>query len=302
MKQSSKTTHRGSDVWRDEVKITSQISGWEESVIRRINMAVGPHANWIKQVGRNINEMQIQFDAPIKYPIQKYDDLELYWVEFNTYEPITKKPSTRTVRFSWDTGTIMVLVRSPKEDGNYDYYLLGRRKYHIPAQGHVIEFDRGWTLGKRFTDAGLFLFNRDFASLETLGKVWHTELGNSVYENDAEFCNFHGCHLFLVTLDKPMSKDDLKSFLVEKCLEKEYANRREEYPDLSLLGIQDLVNEPVVMELADAAKALNAHVAGQNAKSWLFGEDFSIKCWARFLALYGDQFPHLKPEQRRLPD
>lgn len=297
---SNKTVHRGSDTWRDEIKVTSEIPGWEDSVIRRINKAVGPHAGWIKQVGRGTNEIQIQFDEPIHYPIQSFNDLDIYWVEVNTYDAITKKPGTRTIRFSWDTGTIMVLVRSPKENG-YDYYLVARRKYHIPAQGHVTEFDRGWAFGKRFVDAGWHLFERDFASLEEIGKVWYDSLGDSVLENDAEFCNYHGCHLFLITLDKPMTKGDLASFLVQKSLEKEYANRRNEYPDLSVLTGKDLASEPVVMDLSEAALALNAHLEGKNAKKWLFGEDFSIKCWTRFQSLYGGQFPELMPTSRLLP-
>jgi hypothetical protein len=88
-----------------------------------------------------------------------------------------------------------------------------------------------------------------------------------------------------------IGKDELEKLLVN-------AKLSQEFPDESPVNIdkRDLTSQPVVLEIEEAAKLLNAHLIGRETPLALFGENFSITCWSRFVALYGSQFPNLTPE------
>ena len=278
--------------WEDEKKETEGNPGWSDDLLKRVAATLGTWGNWADKVGKKKDEIQIQFVDPIN-SLFSYKPLGLLWVQFNTYDPVTKKPSTRVVRFGPDTTVLIVLVKSGK-----NMFLLARRKYQLAAKEHMNEFSRGWVKGAMANDQGWKLFERDLPGLKgnpVVSSISEKNMGSPIWENDAEHANKISYHLVVVTLKEDIGKDDLGKMLTRAKLEQEYPN--ENADDLSK---DDLKSQPVVFEIEKAAKFLNAHVTGKEAPLALFGEDFSQKCWTKFLAIYGRQFSNLLPEQGEL--
>ncbi len=295
--------HRGSSEWRKEVKQTRQIPDWEQKLLERVNGIVPSLTGNVRKVGSRIDEVQVQYDRPIS-AFYGFQNLDIAWVQLNVWEAFTKTAGVRTLRFSPDTASLMVLVRSPKEEGNedYDWFLLARKKYQIGVGAHFVEFSRGWAQQGPKNNAGWNLFDRDFPGLrdpDLVEGLFHTQLGSEIWENTAEFINKTSKHLVLVTLKKPMQKLELEEFLVREKVKKEYKDR--EYPNLETLGKDDLMSRPMVFELEEAANLLNAHLTEEDPKIPYFGETFSLSCWSQFLATCGHKFPGLAPNTCKLP-
>lgn len=290
--------HRGSSSWLKEVKKTSGSPGWKGELLDRVNSYLSGFTGELRNVGVRINQVQIQYESPIA-SFFSFNPLKVAWVQFRTYGPFKKEEGIRAVRFSGDTAALMVLVRSPKKNGDYDWYLLARSKYQFAAGEHFIEFSRGWTPDAPASEAGWYLFDRDFPGLRGRGKIFHTQLGSSVWENNAEFTSKISYHLVVVTLNEPLTKQEIKKFLVDQRIVKEY----EGYPEYKNVKLdeKDLVSEPMVFDLAQAADYLNAHLTSEDPKESLFGENFSLSCWTRFLALCGSKFPDLAPIKCEIP-
>jgi len=291
---SGQDKHPANPLWIEEVQKTSEIPGWKENLLTRVNATLSSFGGRIlKKIGFRIDEVQLQYDAPILafFSFLSQDDPEkVAWVQFRTWDPFTKKPGTRTLRFSPETACLMVLVRSPHQDGSYDWYLLARKKYQFGVQEHFIEFSRGWLPDIPASQAGWFLLDRDYPGLRNLAKkINHRQL-DEVWENTAEFTNKISYHVIVVTLDKPLNKEQLKKLLVKERLKKEWEEGYDQ------LDETDLVQEPKVFDLEEAASLLNSHLVG-NAKKPLFGENYSLSCWSRFLAICGKRFPHLLPDE-----
>lgn len=292
--------HPGNTLWREEVAKTSQIPGWQEKLLERINGVLSSFGGRIRRVGYCIDEVQIQHDVPIA-SFFSFQSLRLAWVQFNTWDPFSKKPGTRVLRFSEDTAALMLLVRSPKENGEYDWYLLARKKYQFGTGEHFVEFSRGWVPGCQANEMGWYLLDRDFPGLRSLAKgIYHTQLGEAVWENTAEFNNKTSYHLIVVTLAKPTTKEELRDILVRERVKKEYQGVHG-YSDLDRFDGDDLVSEPMVFDLEKAAMYLNEHLTGKPEKPF-FGEAYSLSCWTRFLALCGKRFGHLAPQKCEIPD
>lgn len=289
-------------LWLDEMEETNQISNWKEELLGRINRRLSTALGEIKNVGHHIGAIQFQYDNPIER-ITEYLKLKIAWVTFNVWNPYTKEAGERTLRFGPDTAGLMVLVRSPKKtgDGEFDWYLLSRSKYQLAVQNHFVEISRGW-------DDGWFLLDRDFPGLHNKGKraecvksIRHIQMGAPILENTAEFMNDTSDHLIVVTLAKPMTKEELKEMLVRARIEKEYGEN-DNYPDLSILDGSDLLSKPMVFDLEEAAKHLNGHVTGKEDRTSMFGETFSVRVWTHFLSLYGKEFPDLQPQTTPLSE
>ena len=301
--------HQGSEGWREEIEKTRRVPHWKDELLSRAGALLGEWGRDVRRIGYKINETQIQHEFPIS-SLFSFKPLHVLFVQFNTWEPITKKPGTRVVRFGPNTACLMVLVKNPLESGEgYEWLLLARRKYQFAAgQQHFTEFSRGFTPGKMDSDQGCHLFDRDFPGFRVNGQgadfvenVFHTQLGRGVFENTGEYNNKASKHLIVVTLKRHLSKDELKAVLVAGRLEAEYRDNPD-YPDLSELDGRDLVSEPMVFELTEAAKLLNAHLEGdKEACETQFGEVYSLSCWEHFLTLYGHQFPDITPKECTLP-
>lgn len=275
--------------WRAEKELTQGKQGWKEEILNTVKayLRLAKAESWADKVGFKKNEVQIQFNDPV-LQVLKYVPLGLMWVQFNTWDSQTKNPATRVVRFGPDVASLMVLVKS----GN-KMYLLARRKYQFAGKDSFTEFSRGWIEGAMKDDQGWKLLERDFPGLKgnpLVSSITERQMGSPVWENNAEYANKISHHLIVVTLNKEMGKNELEKLLVE-------AKLHQEYPDGSLenLGKEDLVSQPVVLEIEEAAKLLNAHLTGKETPLALFGERFSIDCWSRFLTLFGRQFPNLLP-------
>lgn len=293
--------HPGNSLWLEEVKKTSQVPGWKEKLITRVNGVLSSFGGRLRRIGYRINEIQIQHDVPIA-SFFSFLPLKIAWVQFNTWDPFTKKPGTRVLRFSDDTASLIGLVKSPKEDGGYDWYLLARKKYQFGVQDQFVEFSRGWVPGNLPNEMGWAILDRDYPGLRDIAaKMYHTQLGKEVWENTAEFTNKISHHLIIITLKTSMTKEELKEKVVVKRLEQEY-KEVPGYPDPSHFNERDLVSEPMVFDLDEAAKLLNVHlVVKDEVRQPIYGENYSISCWTRFLSLYGGQFPHLMPKSGELP-
>lgn len=278
--------------WENEKKITQNMPKWREQLLSRVSAILGEWGQWADKVGFKPNETQIQYEKPIDSYFS-YGPLDVLWVRFNTYDPITKRPATRSVRFGPNTATLMVLLKVPQGD-SFKWYLLARRKYQFAGKDHFTEFSRGWIKGIPDEDYGWKLFERDFPGLKdhpSVCSIFEEQMGNSVLENDAEFSNLTSEHLIVVELKPGTDVNQIRKDLVDAKLRQEYGN---EYSQN--LDEDDLVSKPVVYELDEAAKLLNAHISKVvGAVCALFGERFSQSCWKTFLSLHGVQFSHLMP-------
>lgn len=301
--------HPTNSIWKREVKKTRQIPGWKNKLLNRLNSQFAPFSGRIKQLGTRINQIGINYDTPFSALfsfVSPDGKLKVFWTQLKTWEPYTKEQGERSLRVSSDTACLMVLVKTPREGGGFDWYLLSRKKYQLGVQNHFIEFSRGWVNGTPREDAGWFLFDRDYPGFrdggaEFVETIYETPLGQEVWENTADFTNKISYHLMVVVLRKPMTKEELKDILVKSSIQKQYENL-DGYPDLSILDKDDLVSEPMVHNIEEAAKLLNAHVE-ENPEEIkpMFGEDYSVKCFNRFLLLFRSQFAHLLPKERELP-
>lgn len=289
--------HPGNDLFLEEVRRTRDKAQWKEELLGRVNAELAPFGGSRSKVGHRIDEVQIQQRFSTNTKII-FEDLGIAWVQFNTYDPYTKKPAYRTLRFSPDPGCLMLLVRSPKDDGDYDWYLLARKKYQFGAEKHLIEFSRGWIPDCQPNEMGWDLMDRDFPGLRDIAiNIHHTQLGSAPWENTAEFANKISYHIIVVTLAKPMTKEELKKRLVQVRIRYEYEGKPG-YSNLDRLAKNDLVSEPMVFDLEEAAGYLNAHLTDDpEATDVFFNEDFSRACWTAFLSTCGwKHFPHLMPE------
>jgi len=280
--------------WENEKKLTQNMPKWKEQLLNRVVAILGDWGQWADKVGFKLNETQIRYERPIDSYFS-YGPLDILWVRFNTYDPITKRPATRAVRFSPNTATLMVLLKVPQED-SWKWYLLARRKYQFAGKDHFTEFSRGWIKGVSDEDYGWKLFERDFPGLKnnpSVCSIHEEQMGSSVWENNAEFANKSSRHLIVVELKPGTDINQIRMDLVDAKLHQEFGS---EYSQN--LGEGDLVSKPIVYDLEEAAKLLNAHLIGMVAPFALFGEDFSLNCWLRFLTLYGGQFPSLLPNSK----
>lgn len=302
--------------WLEELAITRKIKGWESTLLSQINLRLKNFNGTVERVGRNIGDIQFQFDSPIKqvaeFVSKVNSKLSVAWVTFRTWDPITRKAGERTLRFGPDTACAMVLVRSPKPTGDgFDWYLLARSKYQLAVQNKFVEFSRGWDIGDHPSDAGWTLLRRDFPGF-TEGKsgasglvksIKHLPLGGPVHENTAEFMNDTSDHLIVVTLSEPMDIETLRKLLIKAKIEQEYGERETAYPDLSALEAEDLFSQPMVFTLEEAAKHLNANLTAEGTEPGsMFREVFTMRAWKHFLAVYGDEFPHVKPQAKPLSE
>lgn len=290
--------HPGNPLYLEEVRKTRLIPKWKEELLSRANNFLGFYAGMIRQVGFRISEVQLQYDSPIDAFVS-FQPLKAAWAKLNVWEPFTRKPGTRMIRFSEPTGTLMLLVRSPKDNGDWDWYLLCRKKYQFGAGGHIVEFTRGWVLGNKPNEMGWALLDRDYPGLngaDFVKGIKHTMLGSEVWENTAEFTNKTSDHIIVVTLSRAITKEELKKILVREKLNNEYDNVRG-YSHIDHFDETDLVSEPMVFALEEAAVLINAHLTNDPTKGDYFKEKFSRDTWRGFLATCGwKHFPHLMPE------
>ena len=298
--------HPTNPLWQKEVKKTKNILDWKKLLLSKINGAIPTLGRKVRNVGFRLPEVQIQHDVPIASffsfdPLDSNSRPKAMWVQFNVWEPFTKEPGKRTLRFSEDTASLMVLVRTPKENGDWDWYLLSRKKYHFGVGDQFVEFSRGWIPGCKPSDMGWSILDRDYPGLRNQAKnIYHTMLGNEVWENTAEFTNKISYQLVVVTLSTPVTKKELKGLLVHEKLKKEYESRPGS-DNLSQYDETDLVSEPMVFEIEEAARYLNAHLTAEKDAKPFFGEAYSQACWTRFIATCGNKFPHLVPDRCMLP-
>ena len=294
--------HRGNPLFLEEVKKTMQNPRWKEELLSRVNNFLRSYTGKIRQVGSRINEVQLRYDFPIA-SFFSFQPLKAAWIQFNVWEPFSKKDGTRVLRFSEPTGCLMMLIRSPKESGDWNWYLLARKKYQFGVGSHIVEFTRGWVTRNKPNEMGWALMDRDYPGLRDanfVAGIFHTMLGNEVWENTAEFTNKTSYHVVVVTLAKSMTKEELKNLLVREKLKREYEGVQG-YANLGRLDETDLVSEPMVFELVKAAEYLNAHLTGKTVKPF-FGEAYSLACWSRFLAVCGKRFSYLMPNTCELPE
>jgi hypothetical protein len=279
--------------WVVEVEETRRIPGWKENLLSRIGVLLGKSSDWATKVGFKKNEVQIQYEEPVN-SITSYPPLGLRWVQFRTYEAQTKTPGTHVVRFGPDTKVLMALVKVPKGDGLFKWFLLARKKYQFASKELSEEFSRGWVKDVEHKDQGWKLFRRDFPGLSDnpmVQEIEESSMGSRLWEDNAAEANKISFSLIVVTLRRDMSKEDLKKLMVDAKLHQEYPDENPEK-----LDNEDLVSEPVVLEIEEAARFLNAHLEGKEMPLALFGENFSTSSWSRFLSLHGKQFLHLLPE------
>jgi len=269
---------------------------WREDVLGRVRAVLGQWGGWADKIGSGINETEIDASTPIN-SLFSYQPLDLLYVQFNTHDPITKNDSTRVVRYGPNDAVLMVLVKVPDGD-SFKWCLLVRRKYQFAGKDLFVEFSRGWVEKADQKDLGWKLFERDFPGLKDnpiVDSISEEMMGSPVYENNSDKSNKISHHLIIVTLKDSMECGDVQKLLVENKL-------IQDYPDENLgnLDPKALTSFPMVMELTEAAKLLNNHLSGKEEKLALFGENFSVNCWSRFLSLHGRQFPELLPESVEL--
>lgn len=283
--------------WEAEKELTRNESNWKEKLLTRVGAVLGEWGSWADKVGYKTNEVQIQFKKPID-SFFSYSPLDVLWVRFNTWDPQTKRPSTRAVRFGPPTATLLLLVKVPKGN-SFEWFLLTRKKYQFASKEMSTEFSRGWVKGTMNNDQGWKLLERDFPGLKgdpSVVSISEQQLGSSVWENNAEHANKNSQHLIVIEMRPGTTASEIEKILISNKLRQEY---KENYSET--LGREDLNSTPVVMPIEEAAKLLNAHVSGsENAKLAQFGEEFSISCWTKFLSLYGHQFRNLMPDQKTI--
>ncbi len=276
----------------EEIRSTEGNPDWRDDLLTEVGASLGQWKSWATQVGTGKNEMQIRFVNPISAQFS-FMDLNTRYVQFRILKPQTKQDSTMVVRFGPDTAAVMTLVKVPSESGNFKWYLLARRKYQFAAKDLFIEFSRGW-IKDSSERPGMYLFHRDFPGLEgnpLVASITEHKIGSPYWENNAQFANKVSHYLVVVEMKAEIGKDELQKLLIEAKLYQEYPVEK-----LEDLDAKDLTSYPMVFELEDAAKHLNAHLKGIGDKLIFFGENFSIVCWSMFLSLWGKQFPHLLPD------
>lgn len=274
---------------------TEGIPDWKAKLLTRLAAALGQWGSWADKVGFNTNEMQIKFKNPIA-SMFAFEPLDLLWVQFNVLDPQTKKSAKQVVRFGSDTAVVMTLVKVPHQ-GSFKWYMLARKKYQFAAKDLFFEVTRGWVPGAKNEDQGWKLFERDYPGLKgnpIVAGIREQMIGNPVWENNAQFSNKISYHLVVVELKSEVSGEDLEKLLVTEKLMQEYPGE-----NLDNLTAKDLKSQPLVLELETAATHLNAHLTRKDKKLFLFGENYSGAIWAKFLSLWGYQFPHLMPERAR---
>lgn len=281
-------TYRHPD-WEAEKDITKNQPKWKENLLSRVSALLGEWGSWADKVGFRSNEVQIQYKNPIDSYFS-YTPLGVLWVRFNTWDPQTKRPATRAVRFGPDTATLMVLVKIPNGK-SYEWYLLARKKYQFAGKDLFVEFSRGWMkAGIKIENYGWKLFERDFPGLRenpSVASIYEERMGNPIWENDADLANKTSKHLIVIEMLPGTDIDQIQKELVDAKLHQENG---EDYPDY--LDEDDLVSKPVVFTMDDAASLINSHIMNdENAKLAMFGEDFTEKCWDRFMNIHGWQFP-----------
>lgn len=306
---SGQNKHPGNEQWLEEIETTQAQEGWKDELLSRVRAVLGKHGSEISKVGYKINETQIQYESPIN-AMFSFKPLKVMWVQYNTYDPFTKKPGTRTVRYGPETASLMVLVKNPKPDGSFDWYLLARKKYQIAIQSHSVEFSRGWVPDEtKDSNMGWYLFDRDFPGFRVNGvgadfvkSIYCTSITQPVWENTGEANDHISQHLIIVTLNRHLGKNELKEILVKECLKKEYLDKPG-YFDLNKLDHNDLTSEPMIYDLVEAAKFLNTSFSEKKTdeNSSVLNEKFSCFCWNSFLSSFGWQFPEIMPEKRVLP-
>jgi len=296
--------HGGSDAWRQEKSKTSQKPGWEQDLLDRIHDRFPLTEKWITQVGKRMDHVQIRFSDPWEV-LSEFPNPQITRVRWHVYRSISKEVSSIDMRISGDTGTLLILVRSPKSGGGYDEYIVCRRKFEPGANwAKVTEFERGYASpDTKGVDIGWELFRRHpgLEKRDYIKSVWLTMLEDPMFENPADEINKHVCSLAVVTLSKPMSKDELQANLTAEKLEVEYAEKRAQYPDLSLLTEEDLVSAPVVITIQEVADEMNAH-SNSEGKDWVFGDLFSKLCWKLFTSTFRDQYGQYLPVSRVIPE
>lgn len=278
--------------WRAEKELTRNQPGWKKDLLSRVAALLGEWSSWADKVGFRTNEVQIQYKNPVDSYFS-YSPLGLLWVRFNTWDSQRKNPATRAVRFGPDTAILMVLVKIPNGK-SFEWYLLARKKYQFAGKDLFIEFSRGWIKkGTKIEDYGWKLFERDFPRLKEspdVTSVYEERMGNLVWENNAELGNKISKHLIVLEMRPGTDIDQIRKNLADAKLHQEYGD---DCPDF--LDEDDLVSQPVVLAMDEAVNLMNAHVANENgARLALFGEDFSQRCWDRFLNLHGWQFPQYR--------
>lgn len=317
--------------WEAEKELTRNKPNWKEALLARVGAVLGEWSSWADKVGYKVNEVQIQQARPID-SFFSYSPLDVLWVRFNTWDPQTKRPSTRAVRFGPPTATLMLLIKVP--NGNsFEWYLLARKKYQFASKEMSTEFSRGFVKGTINNDQGWKLLERDFPGLKgdpSVVSISEQQLGSAVWENNAEHANKTSQHLIVIEMQPGTTASDIEKVLISNKLRQEYKDNYSE-----TLGKEDLMSTPVVMPIEEAAKLLNAHLSSQEASNSaaseqlddlvnlrsdkildqikkfevsnikpvplaMFGEEFSISCWTKFLSLFGHQFKNLMPNQNTI--
>lgn len=277
----------------EEMRLTAGNPTWREDLLKEVGSSLGKWKGWATKVGTGKNEMQIRFVEPIAAQFS-FPNLNLRWVQFRTLQAQTKHDTTQVVRFGPDTAVTMVLVKVPYQ-GSFKWLMLARRKYQFAGKDLFIEINRGWGSADVSDDQhGLEIFKRDypgFAEQDIVKSVTHHLVGTPVWENNAQYANMISYHLVVVELKGEIGNEQLQKLLVEEKIKQEYPGEK-----LEDFEANDLVSCPIVFDLPDAARYLNAHLNGKPEKLAFFGENYSIAMWSRFLSLYGNQFPSVLPD------
>ncbi len=276
----------------EEMRQTAEDAQWREHLLSDIRGALGSWKSWADKVGTGKNEMQIRFVEPINAQFS-FKELNLKWVQFRVLSPQKKEDTTQVVRFGPDTAICMVLVKVPRGT-SFKWLALARRKYQFAGKDLFIEFSRGWI--KDSTDnPGVALFKRDFPGLvesSQVAKVTEHSMGKPVWENNAQYANKISYHLVVVELSQEMENSEIQKLLTDSKIAQEYPGEKTED-----FNGHDLQSSPMVYDIEEVAKHLNAHLKNDEDKLAFFGENYSISIWSRFLSLWGSQFPHLLPKQ-----
>jgi len=266
---------------------------WKSALVTSLKAFLGfwGWGEWANIIGSGLKETEIDARNPIA-GFFGFEPLHLLWVQFNTFDQNTKKPSRRTVRFGPDDGVLLTLAKVP--DGNsFKWYLLARRKYQFGAKDLFFEFLRGWVPDSTNEDRGWKLLGRDLPGLKDsplVSSIFEQKITSPIWENTADQNNKITRHLIVVTFEEEISQSDLQKMLTD-------AKIQTEYPDEPNVNAEFLTSHPLVIPLGEAAGMLNAYSELNGKDLYQFGEDFSVSTWALFLIRWGWQFPHLMPEK-----
>lgn len=277
--------------WIRERQETKDVADWRGDLLSRVGSLSRYAREWATQVGHGSHEIQIQYERPINASFS-FDRPDLVWTQLKVWEPNTKKPGTRVIRFGPDTGVLMCLVKVPTEHG-FDWYLLFRRKYQLAGKALFFEYSRGWTPGSTNEDRGRGILERDFPGIvgsPMVAEIKESKLGAPVWENNAELSNKITHHLIVITLQKGVGIHEFGEMLTEERVKEEFSEYRFD------IEREFLTTTPTLLPLNEAAEVLNSHLTDDPNLHYFFGENFSVGTWTRFLAIHGRQFPHLMPK------